>query len=76
MSTSVNSQVVRFALELTRAPKEVVYEFVLRLTDIDSPAEALHEQKDKDVKRNKVDDEHVAAPSRHLSNTRFNENIF
>ncbi len=42
--------------------------FMLHLTYVDSPAEALHEKQDKYMKRNEVDDEHVTAPSWNLWN--------
>lgn len=41
---------------------------MLYLTYVDSPTEALHEKQDKYMKRNKVDDEHVTAPSWNLWN--------
>lgn len=39
---------------------------VSHLTYVDSLTEALHEQQDEHVKRNKVDDEHVTTPSWNL----------
>lgn len=37
-----------------------------QLTYVDPAAVTLHQQQDKDVKRNEVDDEDVPAPRRHL----------
>lgn len=39
---------------------------VPQLTYVDPAAVTLHQQQDKDVKRNEVDDEDVPAPRRHL----------
>lgn len=45
--------------------------WLLHLTYVDSPTEALHEQQDKHVKRNKVDDKDVTAPSWNLLKTEW-----
>lgn len=47
--------------------------FLLHLTYVDSPTEALHEQQDEHMKRNQVDYEHITTPSRNLSKNTFNE---
>lgn len=39
---------------------------LLQLTYVDSPTEALHEQQDKDMERDKVDNKHVATPGWNL----------
>lgn len=43
-----------------------VHVVVLQLTYVDPLAIALHQQQDKHVKGNKVDDEHITTPRRHL----------
>lgn len=46
-----------------------VHAVVLQLTYVDPLAIALHQQQDKHVKGNKVDDEHISTPCRNLWNT-------
>ena len=43
---------------------------VMRLTDIETPREASHKDQDEHVERDEVNDEHIAAPRRHLQQNR------
>lgn len=43
-----------------------VHAVMLQLTYVDPLAIALHQQQDKHVKGNKVDDEHITTPCRNL----------